>query len=192
MARKSNPYHGSILGKSWEVPDFGEDNPYKTEEQRRQASQEHLHYIRTGLLERLAELYKHFGIQPKQEGADFQLLMKLAERHVPGFQIAKLNQRKRGRPAKWKGEAGVRLYVDVQLLVQREGTSVLGACKHLVKQPEYRNMSPETLHSRYQEFKKIEGSMKDVALIVESVSLRMLDERDHKRNSTKMKNALSV
>jgi hypothetical protein len=107
------------------------------------------------LAERMAALFRHYGINPADDFAFGQLALKLAIDWVPGFQVVFKPPKGVGRPSKWKGGIkGVELFADVKALV-RKGHSERAACRILATSPKYaeryKGEKERNLHRRYLE-----------------------------------------
>lgn len=113
------------------------------------------------LVDRLAALFAHYGIPPKDEFAMAKLALALASAHVPGFKDITYGTKRPGRPRKWDFVRLTELYADVQSLV-RDGKNEHQACRVLATSgryaKRYRGCKHKTLHRRYLESKKFNPS----------------------------------
>lgn len=102
--------------------------------------------FRAEQLMRLDDLAKHYGVE-RGNGhwrveTLMELLLNLAQEHVPGFQ-----RDTTGRP-RAPLEETYRFFCDVrELMVKVE--SVTAACEVLAKRPEYKPAKPEALRARF-------------------------------------------
>lgn len=106
-------------------------------------------------LERLAALFKHYKIEPKEECAEMKLILALAENHIPGFQFEKIKKTAKTN-AKWKTKYGVIFYANVLKQMKKgQGHSAMAAMAHLrSKDDELKDFTTETLNTRLHEIKK--------------------------------------
>ena len=74
--------------------------------------------------EKMALLFKHFGIDPNSKNAGMALANALAERHVPGF----MPPPKRGRP---KQNDDIKLALAIELLRERDGLGAEAAAEKI-------------------------------------------------------------
>jgi len=116
--------------------------------------------------QRLVALFEHYSIAPDSEGADRKLILALAKDHVRGFQLES-EKKKVGSPSKWKGDDGVRLYLEIHKYIQKgKDRTILGACTFLAKNdPFFKNHQAAVLNSRYHETLKVNEFVKGLELL---------------------------
>jgi hypothetical protein len=106
--------------------------------------------IKKRAAEKVRLLYKHYKIDPSDEQRWQKLALRLALAHVRGLQFA--NRPKRGRKSTWKttglGDELVRAVEDVK---SRTGKGTKEAIAELLKEPKWKNHSPQNLEARYWE-----------------------------------------
>jgi hypothetical protein len=111
-----------------------------------------------GLVERFAALYHHFGLDPKAS-SETELILALAQKHVPGFKIEFKEKRARGPKSKFTG-AGWYGFHLVALVAKHktdydcksDHDAVLSIAKNEPAFSQYKDQ-PEDLYSRFMETK---------------------------------------
>lgn len=73
-------------------------------------------YISAEHLKRFAALVKHYKIKSNGDvtAGLLELIQKMAADHIDGFQILDKPPRGKGRPSRWQGEDGAKLFVLVE------------------------------------------------------------------------------
>lgn len=162
MAKRKNNYTG-ILNEPIIRP-----NLLHTEE-------EHNLIIREAVCERLAALYKHYGIQPPADPvhtpenglAPMELVYALAKEHVRGFTVVECGTKNAHRPIEYtkSGIKGLRLWALVKKHMLEAGyTKEMDGVRAVVEQePEYKGALVKTVWRRYMEVKE-EGHKANVIL----------------------------
>ena len=107
---------------------------------------------------RIAALYEHFGIPADDPGAQDQLVLALARKHVPGFQRQGIDQFAEaavGRPNALGLTDRVMLQIDVRLKRRRVDPktgrkfTVSDAISAIASEPQYEKIKPATLRRIY-------------------------------------------
>ena len=90
-------------------------------------------------ISKISDLFKHYDVDPNDDGSEIQLIMVLAERHVPGFQhyIAKDS----GRKNKWDDIKYLQLFLDIEenrlkarAKDEQPRVSIEAICRRLIKE----------------------------------------------------------
>lgn len=144
-------------------------------------------HVREELRPRFAELDKSFGVKSdghdvdiwEQRGKalaaykfnldphDSQWWMRftwyMVSRHVPGFSIKGIGQKKKGAPRVWSDERLAQLFADVEFLRKATGLSVGDICKTLPRKKGYAgrwgNCGREALRKAYAKANKLRRSL---------------------------------
>ena len=163
MAKKNNPHNYSpelmepivlptLLGAMLRIPTAELSPEALKQEDKNFILQQHLY--------KLLLLYKHYDVDPANlnEKTCTELILKMAQNHIPGFQVYAEPPNKVGQPNKWKGWEGLQLYIDVQKdFREHNHRSVVKACERLIKTPRYKALdikNGKSLYNRYAELKK--------------------------------------
>ena len=102
--------------------------------------------------DQLVQLLRQYGIHELSESGLYQLALALARDYVPSFTEAK----PRGQPKKWSVGAEASLCIRAQGIVDRDGVSKSEACRKLIDELPYCQMSIqwESLRQRLQTAQK--------------------------------------
>jgi len=149
MAKKATKYKG-VLNEPMELVWPGFFGSKESAEARLASS------YREQVAIRMGALTEHFGIKKNDPNALSVLLLRLAQEHVPGFQVKKPFTKKKGRPGKWAGQRSLQLFADVRSLV-KNGLNEHSACRVLANNPRYRSryegITQANLYRRFTENK---------------------------------------
>ena len=98
--------------------------------------------------ERIKALFEHYHLS---DGEWATLALKLADRHVPGFQWKGVRDQQRGRST--LGSKYPELFNDVKLLV-KNGDTIKTACQKISRRPAYKSLTAAAIERRYYEYKR--------------------------------------
>jgi hypothetical protein len=99
-------------------------------------------------------LFEHFGIDRTHSGSETELIIALAKKHVPGFQVVDDLPPAAGRPPKWAGWDGIKLY-KLFLKYKQAGYSIEDAAEQIRQhEPGYQSETQTGLYRRYFEISK--------------------------------------
>lgn len=131
-------------------------------------------FIKEARIERLEALFKHHSLDINSHSDCIFLTMKLAkELEIPGFKVVYPEReppKSVGTPQKWKNAGGIKLYIDVYLLLKKE-MSQSAALRHLHQNSKYSDYTLGTLQRRYHEIKKRWGAdhCKNINILIENL-----------------------
>ncbi len=111
-------------------------------------------FVQNAKLKKLELLREHLGVEAGL-AMHFGMVLRLAEKHVPGFKVIFEAEKPLGRPAKFAGKDGLILYCRVRIYqIESNSDNDVQALLHLREQhTEYHQYEQEVFCRRYKEVK---------------------------------------